>query len=259
MSNRSRSQSELYRGELNAMPPGVQPKNAPATTDWAIGQPSAVKTLISGDTSITAGIQCQFQKPGTFTASFALKPLSAVLLTQAPLRAEAIINWSVAGNNIRRRISIVDGTSIQGVAEGVSIQVIDVTAVGPAPAITLGIPYMVAVSIAPGNRASYDNPPILNTQNVINTILTTASLTLAVPEDAGIKSVYVPVFNSTAGNVLADQEVIVRMASGGGTIMAAYDARAINWAPLMPGTQFLTILNRSADSIGAAVIWGIDG
>jgi hypothetical protein len=225
---------------------------------WVTGQPSGNKTLVSGDTANTLGIQAHFLRPGTYTAYFTFEPLDSLTAppTIAPVRIEATIEWMVGGNTVTRRVSIVNGTSIQGVCESVRIVVRDVT-VPVGATVTLGIRYNVSVSVAPGARGSYETPPILCESTSIS-ILAGNVFVGAIPQNVGAKSILVMVA-APSGVPIAEQACQVAQVNSAFVPLGQYDPRAFAWAPVLPGASNFQLFNNSPVTLLFAVVFGIDG
>ncbi len=226
--------------------------------EWCFGQPSAAINMVSGNPDMSGGVNLKFKRPGPYTASFTFQPVDDVTgATTAPVRAQAIIKWMVGGIVSQRRISIVSGTSIQGVSESVTIQVLDAT-VASGLGVVFGKAYMVFVSVAPGGRGSYETPPILFERSTASGIGPGVTTDFAIPQDAGVKSELILIGSST-GTMIPDQGVVISQINAQGTVLCSYDAREYNWVPLLPGAVFTRVHNTTAATILMTTIFGIDG
>src|SRR3972149_4041104 len=131
-------------------------------------------TMTSGDRSAKVSLQANFRHTGNYTVQFKLfpKPGGAPLPPSffAPIQAEASIVLSVEGNSVERRLSLANGASLTGVAQGVRIVVSDVTETA-GPPILLGQAYFVGITVAPGVRGSDSTAPVLVRQNIVITVL----------------------------------------------------------------------------------------
>ncbi len=255
------TQAELYMGEPGM---GAGALSATPLRDALEGWSSA-GTMTTGDKNKVVSMQQPFPKTGSYTLLFNLDPLQTNL-NLAAIRAEAEIYWMVAGNNVRRKINIGDGTTISGVAQAVNVVVRDVTCNLPNAA--GGFDYQVSIMAAPGVRATGGTPPTLSPfpnvdpVNIIPLITVGPGLISAailVPKGVGINAVHVDVVDLVTGAVIPDQSAIVLQGQGGVTIRA-YDPRAIDWCPLQPGTQTISFFNQSlATTMIFYPIFGVDG
>ncbi len=220
--------------------------------------------LITGDVQKQISIQFTFKESGAHIVQFNFSPpiQEVGVLTVFPVSTEALITWETNGNTVVRRVSVVDGCTVQGSGESVKIVVYDTTP----GAIAIGKEYDVSISVGPGTRGSFTNPPILFEDGGAVHAITAGNnpLVLAVPEDAGVNSVLVTVA-TLSGLPLTEQGIQVSQQTGlavnGGIVLAVYDCRALAFAPLLPGCRLLSIRNQRSgtETIRVQAIWGIDG
>lgn len=217
---------------------------------------SASGVMASGDKSKIVSLQATFEVSGAYTASFSLEPTTFGGPTDAPIRAEATIEWAVAGNTVVRKISVDNGISIQGVGESVRITVND-TSVASGAGIVLNKPYVVNVLVAQGPRAGYNTPPTLRRQIPADSIPAAGTLIIQVPEKAGIKNMMV-LISSPTGIAIPNQGVVAVMRSPGNDLYT-YDPRDFDWVPMAAGAVVVNIKNFTAAAVLASVVFGIDG
>lgn len=230
---------------------------APAPKGW-----SASGTLTATDPNKRVSLQQQFPEAGPYTVSFARTGGDLSLSPVA--EAEALISWSVAGNTITRRVDVVSGMSVQGVASGVIVSVRDKSTSGAASN------YQVSITVAPGTRASNQIQPYLKAGTVQTNPAQVAAAGLFdfnIPQDAGVSSVLVLVATPHPGAAAAppipEQACqVIHHALGIVPTLAQYDPRSQGWVPLAPGAVVIRVLNDNA--IGQAdqiftVFFGIDG
>ncbi len=211
---------------------------------------SASGTLIQKNALKNVTLQADFPAAENYTAQF---KLSGNLLSK---RVEAKVTWSVEGNSVSRIISVADGVSIQGTGQGVRIIAYDASLNTPGPGDVTD--YQVSIQVVPGTRGSTSNPPILDRYQG-GFIAPAGTATFAVPDDAGIISVAVPV-GEFAGGAIPDQAIQVRQEDGTGSLWTQYDPRQYFWMPVLPGVTSIVINNRSVtETIYAKPIFGIDG
>jgi hypothetical protein len=223
--------------------------------------------MISGDRNAKVSLAANFKHTGNFTAQFFLVPKPGAAPQPpppdppnffAPIQAEASIVWSIEGNSIKRLISVSNGSSITGVAQGVRIVVSDVTTTPSSPPILLGQSYFVGITVAPGVRGSDSIPPVLVRQSIVFVVLAASNIDIPLPLEAGAKSVLVTVAD-LAGTAIPDQGARVAQSDSSSSALAMYDPRAFGFCPLVPGTVKINVANLTASTQVYTVIFGIDG
>jgi hypothetical protein len=230
-------------------------------------------------------LQADFSKvtgASSFTVAFNLQP-QGIQAGNAFYMAEAIIQMTVAGNTIQRRMNIMNGASFSGVAEAVRVIVYDTTPTDPTayPAsiqFPAGQKYLVTVTVARGTRPGRIVPPILMpppsnfgaAQNNApgNVLLNNANMQFVVPTDAGITSMLALVSDeSNAFGSAGDHsnQLLLFFQGGGGPIAGYYPAQYQSgaWIPVPPGTVVifgLPITGGGATStLSVTCYYGIDG
>jgi hypothetical protein len=230
---------------------------------------SGNKTLITGNIDTTLSVQADFSAdPGPYTVQFDLsipdQPQNGVVKNVA-IKAEALIEWSVEGNTVTRRVDIGDGTTVSGVGQACRVVVTDQTdnAMGDT-----GFEYNVTVLIAKGTRPSVDQPPTLTpfkrtdpiTLNLLLTIAPGGSLNVPIPLDAGVISANVTVIDTGSPPAPIPEQMVQVLQSIGGVVLRGCDPRAMTWIPVIPGVSALGIFNFTAgQTIMISVEFGIDG
>lgn len=230
--------------------PGTTP---PAEKSW-----SARGKLKMGNPDTTVGLQKLFDEPGTYTIMFDVSAQDNGL--GDALFTEADIIWTVAGNQIRRRISIGAATSISGTAEGVQVTVVDRSVSG----VLATFEYSVGITIAKGVRAPSSQPPVWVDSAVATapgtTIAAGGSQVFPIPVGLGATSLFVLVGPQAFGAVLITKDVVVDEEGGGGFVLARYYPLITpNAVPLAPGTKFIKVWNTSAQNVVVTLFFGIDG
>jgi hypothetical protein len=228
---------------------------------WAAGG-----KLVSGDDVKQISLQYTFAAPGAHCIQFNMAPpkLAVGVPHTAPVKAEALITWEVNGQTTTRRVSIGDGTTVQGTGESVKVVMYDVTNVGDSPPSPddLGLEYLVSADVAPGTRGSFTNPPILIENNTVIPVIHGVPKFVNIPPDAGVTSVLVSVADP-AGAPVADQipQVLQHLDSAGGSTLMWYDPRSFLFAPVAPGVRVIELRNNSlaGQALLFGVIFGIDG
>ena len=240
------------------------------TNDKPLGWSQSGK-LTSNDDSGIVSLQAVFPESGDYTVQISLADNTQGVVAGQPssVQAEALITWSVEGNNVRRRVTVVNGLTVQGTAQAVYVSVKDKSIGGFATPIT----YTVNIQVVPGTRASVQQPPTLISQRVFVGAVDTqnptgyhyfvgpaSSVNIPVPLDAGIISVFVTAFPNPV-TVIPQNNAQVQH-NGGAGIQKNYDPNVLDgWVPLLPGTSNITLFNNfaAATSIDFTVTFGIDG
>ena len=208
-------------------------------------------TLTPGSSN-TVNMQQAFEDTGAYTVQFSVngRDESGSAGTRIP---KAVISWTVNGNTIHRKIDVVNGTTISGIADSVNVSVSD-NSISPAAL----SPYDVTIMVAPGTRASVQQPPYL-TGPVVALPAGAGAASQQIPQDAGITSVFVTVAPQVADGAVPEFDALVQQASGGG-ILKSYDPRQAEWVPLAAGTTNIVLRTGAA---APATVWsitfGIDG
>ena len=190
--------------------------------------------------------------PGAYTLQFGISDPNT---PGGPFRVEAKaeINWAVGGNSVRRVVDCVNGMTITGVAEGVSVNIYDVSFVGGGSP----LPYQVTVQVTKGVRPNVGKPPIYSLP--IDILPPNSSASKDLPDNIGATSVMVTVAPVTVGAAIGAYDVIVAQQYGGGTLNA-YDPRQTDFNPLVPATKSIAIVSSAAAAnMYYKIILGIDG
>jgi len=218
------------------------------TRTTAIG--SALTDLPQG--TIVPSLMQNNLDPGEYTIQFeALPPAD-----NGGFAAYAIVNWKVLGQQVTRKVSVFSGAAISGVGEAVDVKLVDVSGVG---VITPNaMPYKIAANLSRGTRAMIMQPAILTTQPTELGILAAGTSSIIIPTDAGIVSAMVLI--RLGGVATVDQVSIVAQNAATNIIQGFnIDPQNPTWVPLPPSAVNLLVINGTAASIGANVIWGIEG
>jgi hypothetical protein len=199
--------------------------------------------------------------PGEYTVQISTSPIFQV--TQ---KTYAEILWMAYGGLNRRLISVVNGTSISGVCNGVNVRVFDQSAIGGGFGNEV---YDVNITVAKGTRASTSQQPILEgfggTSSPSVTVPPAASADENVPDNCGATAAFIAVSEVDAADApISSDEISVTMMSnlnGTGVILKQLDFIGCNqWVPLAQGCKSITVTNhRAAGNIRKAVTFGIDG
>lgn len=247
---------------------------------------SKAGSLTTGNGSKTQTLQYQFPSAGTYTVQFKVESLKAVTPTpnggggfneSAAQLAKAEIEWAVAGNTIRRVVTIFDGMSVTGVGEGVRVRMMD-DSIPPVPPNTL-VPqdYEVIATVAKGVRANTQQPATFvqsratsPAQRGIDLVGTSAApIVVDVPDDSGITSVYISSpqdgFEPVASAPPFAKWVVTATMNGPVGALKTYRVATNQWVPIVPGTVSITIALGNVvapyapATLEATVTFGVDG
>lgn len=250
---------------------------------------SATGTMTNDGQSKAAHLQVNFlEREGTpgpsknYTVQFSVGPTkirSTQALSPKPVNPIAEIVWSVEGNSVRRLVSVTNGMSVTGVGEAVKVSVSDATLSSFAGQ---AVDYQVDITVAPGSRASIQQPPTYypeeREQSGVFAIIGTGpqaapgvTADIVVPQNAGVISYFLEWLAFVQGTealiAVTQTDFYVEELAAGGQSLKKYSPILINgWVPISPGCSTLRI-HGLFQTIGALVAWqlntqvtfGIDG
>lgn len=222
--------------------------------------------LKTGNRSLEVSVQANFQEyPETYCIEFTKSGNTA---SNLPIRAEAYITWSVEGNFVTRRVSISNGTTVQGVAQAVRVVIKDVT---EANADTPGSPvpneaeYTVSVQITRGSRGSNSFPPFLVPPDCwFRELGVGATLDIEVPQDAGITSVLLEYVGFDGANYIGAENLIRMTMRQNAVRINRCVIENGKLYPMAPGTQqislnVLNLVDPTVVIVYVSIYFGIDG
>ena len=174
---------------------------------------------------------------------------------------EATITTSVAGNPVRRRITVANGTSISLPASTVDVNVKDNS---PAGEFTGGTNYGVSITCAPGTRGGSMQVPGLvlrdATDNVDIDVANAATVTIAVPDDAGGIALNFAARLTQAGILAIPPGSVAIQQCRGAVVLKEYDPVVFGqWVPLVGGTDNIKIHNFNGVHMQCGLVLGVDG
>jgi hypothetical protein len=189
----------------------------------------------------------------TTTATFQLGPQVA----GAPVTCNCVasMNWVENGHQVQRTVTVGPGAgvSISGSGTGVQVELSDVPL---GDGYTTGITYEVTALLAPGVRASSSQLPVYQTQ-IVQTVAPTASLTVSIPANAGIRGVILSAVNTAAGG---GSNVYAQALTPGGDALKIWDPQIeTGVVALPPAATTLTVTNLDTDAAQVSILWVIDG
>lgn len=199
------------------------------------------------------------QRPaGLYTVQFNVDTSMIQNPTYKKVNPVATVRWSVEGNTIQRKLSVVNGTSLTGVCDAVEVIVADETddIIGPVPPGT-ALDYDVTITIVPYPRPSSASPPILRGTTIPVTVLGGAGpVPVPVPNDAGVNAVMVMALSTGGGIPVASQQH--------GTlpdVVGSWTPTEPRFVPLLPqaGRISLDNIGPPASSVDFTVVFGVDG
>lgn len=225
--------------------------------------------LIAGDTKFHQ-LQANFDYVGYYTVQFSIE-VPEVEFESGGIFALADITWTVEGNAITRKISIINGMTISGMGQSVNIKMSDFSSEDPT------IIYNVACSVARGTRPLSGNIPNLsiNTETLIpeadrrgqsasSVLLPGAARSWDVPPNVGVNSVFISVapVASVANVYTSLRDMLLgqfELTTQNGVMIDSFN----RWIPVLPGTSRVTLQLDAAFVSAAGVrvtpLWGIEG
>lgn len=223
-------------------------------------------TMTTGETDKIGSLAANFPIAGLYTVEISVElPYVPDHPTGKAPDLEALITWSVEGHSVRRRVSVGYGVSVSAPAQGIQVQLFDMTdnSGGYEAA-----DYIASVLITPGVRPSDGQPPTLDLQGF--TVLPgqdTVDIN-AIPAGVGAKSVLITAIRyGNANNIVVTQPapgfIQVVQEDANGLPLKVYDPRDYGFMPLSPGCVNVLIRNYEVDladtAVGYTVTIGIDG
>lgn len=180
----------------------------------------------------------------------------------------ATLIWKVEGAQITRKVSVGNGVSVSGQAQGVEIVLEDTTVFTSVPLV--GAEYEVIAQVAPGVRAGRAFSPILrgvangvvpNTRLWPKVVAAGGTVQFLVPLEAGVIAVNPEIVADTFGTVLDPYKVIATQRDAFGNVLKAwYPLIEFSFVPLIPAAVEVIITNQmAAADIRVSLQWGIDG
>jgi hypothetical protein len=241
----------------------MHPLNAPKQSHS--GGWSKSQDMVFFDTLRELSMQANFPVAGFYTVQFGVEQ-DPSFLTNPDIIAD--VTWSVEGNDIRRKISVGNGTTISGTGQACSVKVRDASIFGP-----VGQVYTVKALLSPGVRPGslsrpflrgidWDLTSIIAPSALINQYLVSIgagqSVRINVPVNAGVISADVEATLSS-GLTLDPTFVGVGQLNLSGLFKSYYPLVETGFVPVYPSSTFLIISNAAATPIVVSVLWGIDG
>lgn len=169
---------------------------------------------------------------------------------------EATIVWKVDGQSLTRRITVLDGTVITGLCEGVSVSLRDVTnlfySIPPDPPKE----YYIMVTICKNTRPSEANAPVLYTLPQAQINPGNAAI-FPVPRGSGVMAYRVL---ATTHQAETELRTVVARCTGVAPTFFYFPLLDNSWIPITPGAEQVLVNNESTTrECTAGVIWAIEG
>lgn len=218
---------------------------------------SASGNMVGEDPDKEVSLQAVFADPGTYTVQFSFKYLVDPGGVSDPVYPEAEIEWSVEGNTIVRRVSVQNGVSISGVAQGVKVRVYDAT---PDYSPAQNTPYQVSISVAKGLRGGSEMPIYAPSDSIASIGGAAGSFhDFPIPQNIGAKSVRIlaiPIVLAAA----TDNDIVVAYEIGGFIIIGFFPLKNPGgWYPITVGADNIRVYKTVAANWNVQVVFGIDG
>lgn len=211
-----------------------------------------------GGTTQEIRFQAKFAKASMHTLQFTvLDPNLTNMVNNEIIRAQALVTWSLGGQNILRRVDCVNGLSISGEAESVDVKITDRSVISNVPGRVINA-YTVQVVAAEGTRPAEEQPPQF-TGDTVN-LGPVGGSSIEVPE--GAISAWVTIAPQTLGPILIPSDHIVRQTTRGGVTLRAYSPLQVNgFVPLANGCTRLAFEQTALQpaTVQYFTAFGIDG
>jgi hypothetical protein len=237
--------------------------------------------LTRGNTTDFLTLQSIFDEPGMHTVQFGVIPPepSQDFVDEEWQASEATITWSVFGGIVLRKMSVLNGSMISGVAQGVTVVIKDTTGPFPDssdnPVYPLARKYRVTAQITKGVRPTGNKvtlpaypdslgiPYIKNNEIFANTTLLTFGDGYKIPREFGASSIQVLLENlDSATDTTKTVGVFAASIPGDPRPQAIKSYNLYNETSFVEvpdrATHFY-LLNFASTDVGVAVTWGIDG
>ena len=204
--------------------------------------------------------EAMMQEGGVYTLAFDIQDPGV------PVECVATIRAADKGNHIQRQMNIVKGASISLAGRVFGIYVTDTTPAllplsgeeSPVPTPGPGTGYVVTVVVERGNRAAESRPPTLYGGSA--QIASHASLTVPIPENAGVISLEVTAQVAVAFPSTAPNLTVTFTTAAGGIFKQYNPIEYTGFVPNVPGATEVTITNNDgSNAVNVAFVWGIDG
>lgn len=203
-------------------------------------------------------LQARFPGSGAYILQFEIADSNNYGLGERAA-LEAVITWSVHGNNVRRVVDCKNGISIQGNAEAIDVKVYDNSRlIGAA----VRNPIEVSMQVVAGTRPAVEQPPTLSQAPTFLPAGPSNDF-IEIPRNAGIINFFIMVSHPVLGVVIPPNSIKAFQTNTGGTQLAFVEVApdcCPEWVPLVNGaTHILIEAGGTAPSTVWAIVWGIDG
>lgn len=198
-------------------------------------------------------LQAIFPEAGQYTVQFFVETISGANAAAWAQNTLAEITWSVKGNSVRRLVSVTDGLSVSGVAQGVRVRILDQSVVVGVPGLKQS--YGFSIQVSKGARASVEQPPTLqmlqsdkgiaNFGQYLFACPPGGTIDIAIPDNIGAISFNLEgLISGLAGANPPPGIVSIVQLSANGLANAVYDAATIRqWEVLKPGASIIRVVN----------------
>lgn len=220
--------------------------------------------LATRNNNVAVKLQALFPTIDTFTVQFGIGRNGTAGVVERP---QAEVTWSVAGQQIVRRFDVLEGTSISGLAEGVTVRLYDQGGLTG----TINASYLGTIAVARGQRAGTMRPS-LNAMGWTPSVgpFVDGSI-VSVPGGGGTAYTIIPagvgaqefIYGITpvvAGTPLNSSLVTVRVEDDGAGPYSSYADAHGRWLPIgYAGRRLFFQNNNVGNDALLSVVYGIDG
>lgn len=217
--------------------------------------------LVQGNPNSRLTMQKTFPEPEVYTVEFGVDGLQ---VGAAFPNTIADITWKVAGNQVRRRVTVMTGMGISAPAEAVDIRVSDAS-------LGVGPNYTVTINVSKGPRGANVQPPIFvpviesaASGTLLGSIIVPPSSvdSFTVPTNIGIISMYTTAGWNDASDptAIGNSDLVVQQFAT--AAFRQYFANNEMWVPILPNMMSVRFWNNVAAPAAGAVFgltFGIEG
>lgn len=201
-------------------------------------------------------LNATFPKGGHYTLQFNVEYPSTEANLHAAVRAVAELSWGAEGNQLPRKMHVMNGSCVSGIGQTLSVKVYDDSILGEHAVDPFPVPfeYFVSMAIVGGIRAGQAQPLYLPESCLQRTINAGQIDSHDIPQGAGIDELYI----QTRGLNMAIDGVNFKIHSE--PLICEFDGQSCNhWTPLVPGSRRIVLHNDTNNDVKYSLLYGIEG
>lgn len=244
----------------------MNPKLGTPIFGWSQSGPLRSGSGPKGSRGVAVGLQANLLHEDSLTIQFTKSGPTANAGNPVTGATIAEIVSSIEGNDVRRRMTVIDGSAITVRGKTINVTVRDFTnSASP-------LPYDVSIVASLGVRAANKQPPFITplefsiggvTSIISGTIPvpTGGTATVNVPEESGVISVYSTAISAASASTIGQNEIRVNHTDAGAVVQKSYNPIIFpDWVPIAPYTTQIQLINlHPVDTVNFSLAFGIDG